>query len=184
MSKKRKIKDWFKTVTEKFKEYIKSDTDHSLDYRFMIDHNIHVLLKYRQTVIIISTINIPSGYGIFRDFLADIEAIAKEFNKYVVVENIHNIHLKNSLMKRGYILSNEIGSLTLYYKFKSRKSRLIKSKKKLKSSEKMLTNNNNNNNKDGCWKGYERVPGTVQYAKGSCRKKSSDGRKKKKNNFI
>ena len=24
--------------------------------------------------------------------------------------------------------------------------------------------------KDGCWKGYHRVPGTEQYAKGSCAK--------------
>ena len=26
---------------------------------------------------------------------------------------------------------------------------------------------------DGCWTGYERVPGTIQYSKGSCRKKKS-----------
>ena len=33
--------------------------------------------------------------------------------------------------------------------------------------------------RDGCWAGYERVPGTKQYAKGSCRKKK-DGKKKSK----
>lgn len=32
--------------------------------------------------------------------------------------------------------------------------------------------------KDGCWKGYERVPGTVQYSKGSCRKKNKKVEKK------
>lgn len=118
-----------------------------------MDRNIHVLLKYRQSIIylddekydtdkhiIISTINIPSAYqqkGIFRDFLVAIEAIAKEFNKYVVVENIHNINLKNSLMKQGYAISNEIGSpsVTLYRKFNSdgRRKRLTKSKRKRKS---------------------------------------------------
>ena len=30
-----------------------------------------------------------------------------------------------------------------------------------------------------CWEGYERVPGTKEYAEGSCRKKGS-GKKKKK----
>ena len=28
-----------------------------------------------------------------------------------------------------------------------------------------------------CWKGYERVPGTVEYSKGSCRKKRSSTKK-------
>lgn len=32
--------------------------------------------------------------------------------------------------------------------------------------------------KDGCWKGYERVPGRVQYSKGSCRKKNKKVEKK------
>ena len=31
-----------------------------------------------------------------------------------------------------------------------------------------------------CWEGYERVPGTAEYADGSCRKKGSGGKKKKK----
>ena len=31
-----------------------------------------------------------------------------------------------------------------------------------------------------CWEGYERVPGTKEYADGSCRKKGSGGKKKKK----
>lgn len=31
-----------------------------------------------------------------------------------------------------------------------------------------------------CWEGYERVPGTKEYADGSCRKKGSGGDKKKK----
>ena len=31
-----------------------------------------------------------------------------------------------------------------------------------------------------CWEGYERVPGTKEYAEGSCRKKGSGGKKKKK----
>ena len=30
-----------------------------------------------------------------------------------------------------------------------------------------------------CWKGYERVPGTKQFAKGSCRKKGSGGKKRR-----
>jgi hypothetical protein len=40
----------------------------------------------------------------------------------------------------------------------------IKNKKKSNKSAKQKSK------KGGCWKGYERVPGTVQYAKGSCRK--------------
>ena len=31
-----------------------------------------------------------------------------------------------------------------------------------------------------CWEGYERVPGTKEYADGSCRKEGSGGSKKKK----
>ena len=31
-----------------------------------------------------------------------------------------------------------------------------------------------------CWEGYERVPGTAEYADGSCRKKGSGGKEKKK----
>lgn len=31
-----------------------------------------------------------------------------------------------------------------------------------------------------CWEGYERVPGTKEYAEDSCRKKGSGGKKKKK----
>lgn len=38
--------------------------------------------------------------------------------------------------------------------------RSAKNKKKRRSKTK----------KDGCWRGYHRVPGTEQYAKGSCAK--------------
>jgi hypothetical protein len=148
------IKSWFKSVADKFSNYVESNTNYSNDYQFGRT-GIHVLLKYQQSIIyleedkyetekhiIISTINIPPTYqqkGIFSDFLIDIEDIAKRFGKYVVVENIHNVNLQNSLLKRGYNISKQIGSmsLTVYHKFGTDgKKKKSKRKSKRKKSRK------------------------------------------------